>query len=197
MGGGKKKDGVKDDQGQSQAPKIKKAPVGFLETSMDKQRTTTNLGGEALVRSERFELPALGIEIRCSIQLSYERATAFPISDLPEMSTRWGTAGGLNFARRSPAVSRIRLLGGPRGSCGRSQPRQSLYLMLLFFRRAQGRARCRMITGSKLTSVPVQGRGARTKRDRRAPRHARQGTWAVDCAMHPLDRRSTAGLGVY
>jgi hypothetical protein len=25
------------------------------------------------VRSERFELPTLGIEIRCSIQLSYER----------------------------------------------------------------------------------------------------------------------------
>ena len=25
-----------------------------------------------LVHSERFELPALGIEIRCSIQLSYE-----------------------------------------------------------------------------------------------------------------------------
>jgi hypothetical protein len=29
-------------------------------------------GGE-LARSERFELPTLGIEIRCSIQLSYER----------------------------------------------------------------------------------------------------------------------------
>src|SRR3954453_24094106 len=29
--------------------------------------------GEALARSERFELPTLGIEIRCSIQLSYER----------------------------------------------------------------------------------------------------------------------------
>src|SRR4051812_13628227 len=27
----------------------------------------------ALARSERFELPTLGIEIRCSIQLSYER----------------------------------------------------------------------------------------------------------------------------
>lgn len=26
-----------------------------------------------LARSERFELPTLGIEIRCSIQLSYER----------------------------------------------------------------------------------------------------------------------------
>ena len=27
----------------------------------------------AMARSERFELPTLGIEIRCSIQLSYER----------------------------------------------------------------------------------------------------------------------------
>jgi hypothetical protein len=28
---------------------------------------------EKVARSERFELPTLGIEIRCSIQLSYER----------------------------------------------------------------------------------------------------------------------------
>jgi hypothetical protein len=28
---------------------------------------------ETMARSERFELPTLGIEIRCSIQLSYER----------------------------------------------------------------------------------------------------------------------------
>jgi hypothetical protein len=27
-----------------------------------------------VVRSERFELPTLGFEVRCSIQLSYERA---------------------------------------------------------------------------------------------------------------------------
>ena len=30
-----------------------------------------------MARSERFELPALGIEIRCSIQLSYERINVF------------------------------------------------------------------------------------------------------------------------
>jgi hypothetical protein len=30
-----------------------------------------------LARSERFELPTLGIEIRCSIQLSYERIGLF------------------------------------------------------------------------------------------------------------------------
>jgi hypothetical protein len=29
-----------------------------------------------MARSERFELPTLGIEIRCSIQLSYERVSA-------------------------------------------------------------------------------------------------------------------------
>src|SRR5579863_7437474 len=31
---------------------------------------------QVLARSERFELPTLGIEIRCSIQLSYERVPA-------------------------------------------------------------------------------------------------------------------------
>jgi hypothetical protein len=32
---------------------------------------------EMVARSERFELPTLGIEIRCSIQLSYERVRLF------------------------------------------------------------------------------------------------------------------------
>jgi hypothetical protein len=31
----------------------------------------------ALARSERFELPTLGFEVRCSIQLSYERINVF------------------------------------------------------------------------------------------------------------------------
>src|SRR6266849_4045720 len=31
----------------------------------------------SLARSERFELPTLGFEVRCSIQLSYERASLF------------------------------------------------------------------------------------------------------------------------
>jgi hypothetical protein len=30
-----------------------------------------------VARSERFELPTLGFEVRCSIQLSYERASLF------------------------------------------------------------------------------------------------------------------------
>jgi hypothetical protein len=31
-----------------------------------------------LARSERFELPTLGFEVRCSIQLSYERVSRAP-----------------------------------------------------------------------------------------------------------------------
>jgi hypothetical protein len=30
-----------------------------------------------MARSERFELPTLGFEVRCSIQLSYERVSLF------------------------------------------------------------------------------------------------------------------------
>src|ERR1700737_3560870 len=33
--------------------------------------------GRNLARSERFELPTLGFEVRCSIQLSYERITSY------------------------------------------------------------------------------------------------------------------------
>jgi hypothetical protein len=32
-----------------------------------------------LARSERFELPTLGFEVRCSIQLSYERLVSYLI----------------------------------------------------------------------------------------------------------------------
>ncbi len=32
---------------------------------------------EEVARSERFELPTLGFEVRCSIQLSYERINVF------------------------------------------------------------------------------------------------------------------------
>jgi hypothetical protein len=38
---------------------------------------------KSLARSERFELPTLGIEIRCSIQLSYERVTVADTRDVP------------------------------------------------------------------------------------------------------------------
>ena len=40
------------------------------------QRRTQFADEYQLARSERFELPTLGIEIRCSIQLSYERVVS-------------------------------------------------------------------------------------------------------------------------
>jgi hypothetical protein len=40
-----------------------------------------------LVRSERFELPTLGFEVRCSIQLSYERVNDF--NDLAAQAIFW------------------------------------------------------------------------------------------------------------
>src|SRR6187551_2349976 len=36
-----------------------------------------------MARSERFELPTLGIEIRCSIQLSYERVRGLDYQTCP------------------------------------------------------------------------------------------------------------------
>jgi hypothetical protein len=44
-----------------------------------------------LARSERFELPTLGIEIRCSIQLSYERIF-FNLLKIFDILT-WSTLG--------------------------------------------------------------------------------------------------------
>ena len=40
-----------------------------------------------MARSERFELPTLGFEVRCSIQLSYERINNF--NDLSERRSFW------------------------------------------------------------------------------------------------------------
>src|ERR1700746_1645308 len=45
-----------------------------------------------MARSERFELPTLGIEIRCSIQLSYERKVC-PDSRLPRRLPPGGRPG--------------------------------------------------------------------------------------------------------
>jgi hypothetical protein len=47
-----------------------------------------------VARSERFELPTLGIEIRCSIQLSYERVR-------PSI-TRLGVAGPAGLLGADP-----------------------------------------------------------------------------------------------
>src|SRR5712671_6391309 len=40
-----------------------------------------------LARSERFELPTLGIEIRCSIQLSYERVRRLDYQTWPDRAS--------------------------------------------------------------------------------------------------------------
>ena len=54
-----------------------------------------------MARSERFELPTLGIEIRCSIQLSYERIRAVRIADLP---ANFQPPGDLERDRKRPLI---------------------------------------------------------------------------------------------
>ena len=46
---------------------------GFIARCGDDGRRLVKGGEMGLARSEGFEPPTLGIEIRCSIQLSYER----------------------------------------------------------------------------------------------------------------------------
>ncbi len=43
-----------------------------------------------LARSERFELPTLGFEVRCSIQLSYERVQGFDYQTWPGRASSLG-----------------------------------------------------------------------------------------------------------
>ena len=43
---------------------------------------------EVLARSERFELPTLGFEVRCSIQLSYERLRGLDYQTWPQRATQ-------------------------------------------------------------------------------------------------------------
>jgi hypothetical protein len=52
---------------------------------------------EGLARSERFELPTLGFEVRCSIQLSYERVRAHLNRTASESQPR-----GLRFSKGFP-----------------------------------------------------------------------------------------------
>jgi hypothetical protein len=61
------------------------APDGFVASGW-------NLCG--LARSERFELPTLGFEVRCSIQLSYERVSA----RLPDLA-------GEGYPKKMPSKS--------------------------------------------------------------------------------------------
>lgn len=65
---------------------------------------------EGLARSERFELPTLGIEIRCSIQLSYERTPPYRNCGVP-MSR--------DLAGRFPSSSIVAMIGHGRNHGGR------------------------------------------------------------------------------
>ena len=90
-----------------------------------------------LARSERFELPTLGIEIRCSIQLSYERAAlsryqtcrkslpeGVPLCFLRRLNSQpCGKSTELGFQKLSQQL--------------RSNLRQSLCMMPPFFGRAR------------------------------------------------------------
>jgi hypothetical protein len=48
-----------------------------------------------LARSERFELPTLGIEIRCSIQLSYERVRRVDYQTWPDRASFASLVAGM------------------------------------------------------------------------------------------------------
>jgi hypothetical protein len=53
---------------------------GFRSRTISPKSLPYHLSGtdrRMMARSERFELPTLGFEVRCSIQLSYERASLF------------------------------------------------------------------------------------------------------------------------
>src|SRR5258708_13973475 len=51
-----------------------------------------------LARSERFELPTLGIEIRCSIQLSYERIPGLDYQTWPDRASSGTSIAGVPAA---------------------------------------------------------------------------------------------------
>ena len=80
-------------QGLSQAPVVvagsrgeehaRKVVIGGQTRSVPMRSDhIPDLNRSIMARSERFELPTLGFEVRCSIQLSYERASLF--NDLEE-----------------------------------------------------------------------------------------------------------------
>jgi hypothetical protein len=69
-----------------------------------------------MARSERFELPTLGFEVRCSIQLSYERARLPMVSPEPEGGPdrhQGLTASTIRIRSTEPAKP-IRPAGGDR-----------------------------------------------------------------------------------
>ena len=74
-----------------------------------------------MARSERFELPALGIEIRCSIQLSYERVRG---------TIQGEAANASPGRRRKTELPHVFQRGGP-GSTGRRSLQNSAALQCL------------------------------------------------------------------
>jgi hypothetical protein len=66
---------------------------------------------QPLARSERFELPTLGFEVRCSIQLSYERVPGLDYQTWPDR------ASSLRPVPKGPAqqISCTGTCGGPAG----------------------------------------------------------------------------------
>jgi hypothetical protein len=56
-----------------------------------------------MARSERFELPTLGIEIRCSIQLSYERVRPADYQTWPGRASR-GMSRALSVLIKSEPI---------------------------------------------------------------------------------------------
>jgi hypothetical protein len=64
---------------------------------------------EEVARSERFELPTLGFEVRCSIQLSYERSferIGYQSCQSSSTALKAGTFGEPSFRRIEPSPGR-------------------------------------------------------------------------------------------
>src|ERR1700712_3638142 len=59
----------------------------FIASSADDKKPCWMRGDEVLARSERFELPTLGFEVRCSIQLSYERVRGLDYQTWPDRAS--------------------------------------------------------------------------------------------------------------
>src|SRR3954469_5195125 len=98
-----------------------------------------------LARSERFELPTLGFEVRCSIQLSYERLRA----RLPELAAQgYPQQNAVAVVRKSPTLVRGGLRsrdadGGP-GQCSWPHPAH-----MHCSRDRRSRRRCRASTPAR------------------------------------------------
>ena len=68
-----------------------------------------------MARPERFELPTLGIEIRCSIQLSYERVSG-PITRLGRIGPAGRQSGGFGHRAGTPGQgTNFASIGGRNG----------------------------------------------------------------------------------